>query len=532
MKKKYISCDAFRMPFGQLVPGSFTNRKDFPAAGGGGPIGPVQGRIMASILNFTACSEKQRTSMRRLVIWFLAVPFGAYFLIAAALGWFANEERLKQEYRHAQTASLAGALPPEGQSVLTYTAPAESSGPVEVALQVQVATRRVFAAERKLGSIRFGEMLVFPLFAPEAPAFETNLYGAVTVAPEQREVFLDWVGAQARLTGEAGPNGPVLVLRGLSGTPPIARQAREALEAQGFNLSPNFVYIQPFLKGREAALAGQGSLSLLSAVLLYLPSVFVVLLGLSGLLLRRKFRGAFSEQQEDEEEFCPQEAQAAPAATGPTDFIRALSERQTGQGPVRPRQVSKPGRDVPAKAKAARPARPRRSFLSVFLKLSLVAVAGILALILYPGGPEWTLALLAELTGSLGNETVSDAIAAAQGSAAVAWVPEHVTPVVMTAWAATAGFVSALAERVPFLQSVAFDDLYTEVVYNLKSLDLTSRKTFSGLPLLIVAAVLGMAIVLMRAMLKQRPTRSFSDRIPDPNERLQQKQRDSLMHKG
>ena len=168
----------------------------------------------------------------------------------------------------------------------------------------------------------------------------------------------------------------------------------------------------------------------------------------------------------------------------------------------------------------------------MFLKLALVAVAGILALILYPGGPEWTLALLAELTVSLGNETVSDAIAAAQGSAAVAWVPEHVTPVVMTAWAATAGFVSALAERVPFLQSVAFDDLYTEVVYNLKSLDLTSRKTFSGLPLLIVAAVLGMAIVLMRAMLKQRPTRSFSDRIPDPYERLQQKQRDSLMHKG
>ena len=51
--------------------------------------------------------------MHRLLVWISRAPFWAYFLVAAALGWFGNEQRVVQgPYATTGIFSLAEAVPP------------------------------------------------------------------------------------------------------------------------------------------------------------------------------------------------------------------------------------------------------------------------------------------------------------------------------------------------------------------------------------------------------------------------------------
>jgi hypothetical protein len=264
--------------------------------------------------------------MQRILFSCLAVPCLAYLLIAAGLGGLGNEQRLRLEHQHARLDALAAAQQPAPLSIRAYSA-GISKDLAEVALQVQVAARRHVPIERRIGGMKAGEGVVFPLMAPDAPAFETRIFGAAIIAPSEQEAFLEAIATEARQNGDTGRNGPVMTLRGLSDTPSLGPQARAALEAEGFVLSDNFAFVQPFLpNGREAALTVTASARLVPAVLVFLPAGFFALLGVIGLILRRlaKRRGANDGREEDPYAYDDRDDVAVHVVGAKTDFIQAL----------------------------------------------------------------------------------------------------------------------------------------------------------------------------------------------------------------
>jgi hypothetical protein len=98
---------------------------------------------------------------------------------------------------------------------------------------------------------------MFVLFGPDDSADSTVARAVMLLTENQVPDLADYAMANLALTTDGGvPEHPVFTLQGeATGLPTLHAMADEALDKQGLTKSPDFIFIDPWLNGRAAALA-------------------------------------------------------------------------------------------------------------------------------------------------------------------------------------------------------------------------------------------------------------------------------------
>lgn len=229
--------------------------------------------------------------MIRLFGMILMAPFWVHFLLAGGvvgIGHYIHDSGSKG---YAEKIRLSQATPPEVMSIIDFQSDAPRSFPVEVNLRAQIAIDHNVNLVRTKNDKTVGERAMYILVAPDAAPDTKVAYGAVILQPSEVDLLGEWAETQV---SEGGMLGPILTFDGLVDHPYDTSHIMDALQNQGFTAAPSFVYVDPFLTGREAGLAIKPRDKPLDIVYTYYIAAFFVLLGVLkfGLRLRRKGQGA------------------------------------------------------------------------------------------------------------------------------------------------------------------------------------------------------------------------------------------------
>ena len=182
---------------------------------------------------------------------FLSLPPLGYFVLAGlmvAFGMFAN-----QAYNsHQDEKALALAAPiPELVNLGDFT-PSDKGLVDEVHIAVQINTDYNYELTKGTGNDSSARRM-WVLFDPSDNAEEKRVQAAVLLPKEKTEQFVEWIYANVE---GPGTMGPVFAMNGTHRRSPLYSDvANDALDKEGLIRSAGFFFFEPYLEGREVALA-------------------------------------------------------------------------------------------------------------------------------------------------------------------------------------------------------------------------------------------------------------------------------------
>lgn len=189
----------------------------------------------------------------RLILSLIFGPFWVQLLLAAALVWMGQSYSQSQRGRLAELQALAATEPPAMIRIEDWRA---TGGKVtEVNLEVQLLLDHNIHLIERTNFVTTGEAYLYP-FGAVGGGDGRAVLGGLVLTEAQRDRFADWAAGQVTDIG-FGAEAPTLSVRleGLIDNPSEASHAKEALREQGLSLAPDFIFVEPFLDGREAGLA-------------------------------------------------------------------------------------------------------------------------------------------------------------------------------------------------------------------------------------------------------------------------------------
>lgn len=202
------------------------------------------------------------------------LPFWAYFLIAIGFLYIAYQDFQATLQDEREKAVALTAAPP-AEVDLSHFLRARDVGPAdEVVVTGRIDADYNYRLVSKTNGVTTGERFMYVLFGAQDMAGTRTVRAAMVLTEAQKDRFAE------RLFAFVPPDaGPDLVLR-LHGQVRSAggysTLAHDALREQNLTRSPEFIFIQPFLDGREAGLAPAAPLELLPKEGLILALVFVL----------------------------------------------------------------------------------------------------------------------------------------------------------------------------------------------------------------------------------------------------------------
>lgn len=203
--------------------------------------------------------------------------FPIQFALAGLLVWMAmSTEQVAVERRAAYAAMLQGP-PPATVEVGTLRPDDTTRIPDEVSVRAQLALDSNIRLVRTKNGVKKSEHLLYVLMDPEADAGDKVVRAGIVLLPGQIDDFVAFVTERSV---DFGARGPVLEVPGLQANPSQASHAREAMAENGMTVTPDFYFIDPFLKGREAALTARLARRGSDTSLFYALAVAFALFGL------------------------------------------------------------------------------------------------------------------------------------------------------------------------------------------------------------------------------------------------------------
>lgn len=201
---------------------------------------------------WTVCSVGARAValIRFLFLGFFPIQFA----LAGLLVWMAMSTEQTAAERKAAYAAMLAAAPPPTVDVGTLGPDATPRIPDEVSVRAQLALDSNIRLVRSKNGVKTSERLLYVLMDPDADGDETVVRAAMVLMPGQIDDFAAFVTEQSV---DFGTRGPVLEVAGLQVDSAESSQARKAMAENGMTVAPGFYFIDPFLKGREAALGAR-----------------------------------------------------------------------------------------------------------------------------------------------------------------------------------------------------------------------------------------------------------------------------------
>ncbi|MFN4159169.1 MAG: hypothetical protein ACK4GO_12300 [Gemmobacter sp.] len=178
--------------------------------------------------------------------------FPIQFVLAGVLVWMAMTTEERGAELSAQYAALRAQEPPAVVDVGDWEESETARLPSELAVTGQLSLDNNTRLVKRTNGIKRDEALLYLLMDPDAGAGDKVVRAGIVLPPEKLDELVAYAIANA--TG-FGPQGPVVTVQGLKDWPAQSGHARSAIKEQGLTVAPGFYFIEPFLGGREAALA-------------------------------------------------------------------------------------------------------------------------------------------------------------------------------------------------------------------------------------------------------------------------------------
>ena len=237
-------------------------------------------------------------------------PFWIQFILAAGLVWLGIFIQNDETNRLAARAALLKQAPPATISIADAHPGKPSRVPVELALTAQISTEHNTRLITKTNFIKTGESQLYVLVDPSPGADPNVAKAAIVIDPDDREAFVAWV---IENTTDMASDHPITTINGLLEHSSSDSHAREAMQKQGMTIAPGLFFIEPFFRGREAALtANTGSGTQIAWPIFLVAAVFALI----GLVKAKSPRRPKPDPMP-----APQKAASAPSANSAIEAL-------------------------------------------------------------------------------------------------------------------------------------------------------------------------------------------------------------------
>jgi len=233
----------------------------------------------------------------RLFVLFLALPWWAYFPISGGIAWlghYAYEAWLSEEA--AKVEALATA-PPAVVDLAMFSRERDVHLADEVHVKGWINTDlnyRLTLTEANTNRVK-QERFMYMMFGVDDPAGGSTVRAALVLNAAERDRFSDTFADY--VVGDTA-NGPVFAFNAFAAdTVALDDMAYDAIAEANLIPSPDFIFVEPFFDGREAALALGSPPEGLRKTFWQVAAV-IALIGLGKAVLRARGRRPLTEEDD------------------------------------------------------------------------------------------------------------------------------------------------------------------------------------------------------------------------------------------
>ena len=195
--------------------------------------------------------------MQRLVLFILfALPWWAYLAASGGVVWLGYQAYEMEQVKLAERQAQAQAPAPEVVDLSHFDRSRDVAPADELHVSGWINTDYNYELIKKTNGVRTGSRFMFVLFGSEDDAASKVARAAIIFTEADKDRFVDEIFDYAV---DYTDQGLLLGLNGFVGSGDgYGSMVSDTFRDEGLTRGPNFVYIEPFLDGRQAALTATG----------------------------------------------------------------------------------------------------------------------------------------------------------------------------------------------------------------------------------------------------------------------------------
>jgi hypothetical protein len=194
--------------------------------------------------------------MGRLFILLLMLPWWGYLPLAGGAVWVGEQVYVRALQTEAAKAAALAEGPPAAVDLAAFDLAEDRHGANEVNLRGWIDTTLNYELVKRSNGVTTSRRYMYALFGESDPAGSKLVRAALVLTEKEKDAF---VAELDRWAVDVNAQGYVFEINGFGSTSvTLGGLAFDAIAEQGLRRADDFVFIEPFFDGREAALAPHG----------------------------------------------------------------------------------------------------------------------------------------------------------------------------------------------------------------------------------------------------------------------------------
>lgn len=196
--------------------------------------------------------------MVRLFLLFLMLPWWAYVPVAAGVVWLGEKAHTTSQAAQAERAAAIAAGMPSVVDLSAFSKADHIGLAGEVHVQGWINSAYNYTLVERTNGVKTDENFLFMLFGSDQGHDAKMVRAAIVMNERERDAFIDKF--PDFIVGATRSGGPMFAINGTADWFSLESSMVEgAIADEGLQMSPEFIYLTPFLQGRDIGLRGTGS---------------------------------------------------------------------------------------------------------------------------------------------------------------------------------------------------------------------------------------------------------------------------------
>ncbi len=241
--------------------------------------------------------------MGRILVLFFLLPWWVYIPASLGVVWLAERSYEHALATEAEKAAALEAGLPVAVDLGDFDRDRDIHAVEEVHVTGWINPDFNYELIQKTNGVTTDTRFMFMMFGSGDPAEAREVRAAVMLTPAQREDFIE--RAYDFITGVTDNGTPIFAFNGFGDSyHTLSGLAKDAIREKGLTRAPDFIFIEPFMEGRVAALAPKGVPDTTRYVG-WIAAAVVALIGVvkrvMSVAARSKRTGGFDDEDRDED---------------------------------------------------------------------------------------------------------------------------------------------------------------------------------------------------------------------------------------
>lgn len=195
--------------------------------------------------------------MQRLIILFFLLPWWAYVPLAGGVAYLGNEVYKHELQTEAERMAALELGAPDPVDLAVFDEDVHIGPADEVNVIGWINTEYNYTLTKRTNGVKTSERYLYMVFGMSDDPSSQSVRAAIVFDEADRDYFLDHI--QDYIVSYQ-KDDPLFRFGGFArASNAMGSMVREAIDEQGLRRSDDFFYLEPFLAGREVALAAQGA---------------------------------------------------------------------------------------------------------------------------------------------------------------------------------------------------------------------------------------------------------------------------------